>query len=39
MAVDEEKMIYTREIFEDLMDDAIWGQKQKKESKITLTLN
>lgn len=34
------KMTCTREIFEDLMDDSIWGRKEKKkESKIILTLN
>lgn len=32
-------MAYTRKIFEDLMDDAIWGRKKEKESKIILTLN
>lgn len=39
MVVIEEKMAHAREIFEDLMDDSIWGRKEEKESKIILTLN
>ena len=36
----KEKTTYTREIFEDLMDDEIRGRKEEmKESKIILTLN
>lgn len=38
--MDGKKMTYTREIFEDLMDDSMCGRKEKKKkSKIISTLN